>query len=142
MMDTFVSQIKKGFTRTKNCFQKFGVVLSLADLSSDSLNELELSENRNVSTENFVNDISGHELKIEIASFSNLPVFNGEQCSPMDYLKYVVEYQFVDYCTNLYVAFRIVLIMPMSVASAERSFSKLKLMSKNLKLYKIFNAPK
>ena len=127
MMYTFVSQVKERFTQTKNYFQKFGVLLSLADLSPDNLNEVKLLEKCNASAENLRSNISGFQVKIKIVSFLNLPVFKEEQCSPMDCLKYIVEHHLIDCCTNLYAAFRIVLTMLMSVASAERSFSKLQL---------------
>lgn len=46
---------------------------------------------------------------------------------PQDVLNYICHYNLLDSTPNLFIALRILLTLPVSVASGERSFSKLKL---------------
>ena len=131
MMDTFIFQVDERFFQIKNYFQKFGVLLQFASLSLDSPDEPKLLENCIALEENLGNVVNGPQLKMEIISFLNIP--NKEQNGPFHSLKYIVKHRLIDCYANLYVALRIILTMPVSVASAERSFSKLKLIKTYLR---------
>lgn len=69
-------------------------------------------------------DISGNELKQEILNIRNLVNDYGE---PLRVLQQIYEYKWQDIFPNLWTALRIFLTIPVTVASGERSFSKLKL---------------
>ncbi|VFQ93600.1 unnamed protein product [Cuscuta campestris] len=73
-------------------------------------------------------DIDAEELYMELKSFNTLQT--SEFSNPIDVLKHLKElgcYQ------NACIAYRILLTVPVTVASAERSFSKLKLLKSYLR---------
>ena len=107
-------------------------MLQFASLPLDSLDEPKLLENCIASAENLENVFSGPQLKMEIISFLNI-LNKEEQNGPFHSLKYIVKHRLIDCYANLYVALRIILTMPVSVASAEGSFSKLKLIKTYLR---------
>ena len=53
--------------------------------------------------------------------------------SLLDVLRYIKPFGLVDACTSLYVVLRILMTIPVSVASGERSFSRLKLIKTYLR---------
>ena len=55
-----------------------------------------------------------------------------ECCGPSDVFRYIVSSRLVDVCCNVFVALRIVLSIRVIVASAEGSFSKLKIIKKTI----------
>ncbi|XP_071689200.1 uncharacterized protein [Rutidosis leptorrhynchoides] len=69
-------------------------------------------------------NINGHELYRELKSFNIIGA--SEFKNPLDILMHLNESQ--ENFPNARIAYRILLIIPVTVASAERSFSKLKLM--------------
>ncbi|XP_074039985.1 uncharacterized protein [Leptinotarsa decemlineata] len=71
-------------------------------------------------------DIRGAELCDELVSIQKLLPKEGQK-SPMDVLNFLSLTESTDAYVNLWIALRIISTMPMSVASSERSFSKLKL---------------
>jgi len=68
-------------------------------------------------------DIDGHELYAELIIFQEL--LQGSM-GPLDILKFLKKRPFYP---NAIIAYRILLTIPVTVASAERSFSKLKLLN-------------
>lgn len=53
--------------------------------------------------------------------------------SLLDILKYLIELKLNLVYPNIYIAIRILLTLPVTIANAERSFSKLKLIKKDLR---------
>ena len=59
---------------------------------------------------------------------------NMSSCDPRSVLEYLCKCNVVELSHNLFVALRILLSLPIAVASAERCFSKLKLIKSYLRL--------
>ena len=75
-------------------------------------------------TQNKDKDIEAEDLHYEIKAIARrLPM----SMPPQDVLQFILQQKLEDNVPNLIVALRILLTIPVSVASAERSFSKLKL---------------
>ncbi|KAK1424794.1 hypothetical protein QVD17_20132 [Tagetes erecta] len=73
-------------------------------------------------------DIDAHELYMELKLLNTTNT--GEFKNPLDVLKHLKE---VEYFPNASIAYRVLLTIPVTVASAERSFSKLKLLKSYLR---------
>ena len=73
-------------------------------------------------------DIDAEELYMELKLFETLET--NELSNPIDVLKFMKE---LDYFPNACIAYRILLPIPVTVASAEESFSKLKLLKSYLR---------
>jgi len=74
--------------------------------------------------------VDGRDLQRELRSLSRLV---NDDDGPLDVLRYIVSSGLVDIFCNVFVALRIVLSIPVTVASAERSFSKLKIIKNCLR---------
>ena len=75
-------------------------------------------------------DIDGTSLLTELKTLAKIfPVSErpGNGGTALRVLRYVCENRFVDIMPNIYIALRIFLTTPVTVASGERNFSKLKL---------------
>jgi hypothetical protein len=72
-------------------------------------------------------DISGTELFHELKNFHAFYVTPDMPSRPLDALKYLAKFSLFDAFPNLSIALRILLTLPVSVVSGERSFSRLKL---------------
>ena len=78
-------------------------------------------------------EISGAELFQELKSFHAFYVTPDMPSRPLDTLKYLAKFSLFDVFPNLWIALRIVVTLPVSVASGERSFSRLKLIKNYLR---------
>ena len=77
-----------------------------------------------------VSDIRGRELAQEIEDLPDLP---SKQMSAFELLSFLSEKKLDEIYPNLWIALRIAVTLPVTVASAERSFSKLKLIKTYLR---------
>lgn len=75
-------------------------------------------------------DINGEELLREIIILA--PMLSKDSC-PETTLSYLTTNGIIDIFPNVFVALRILLTLPISVASGERSFSKLKIIKNYLR---------
>lgn len=81
-------------------------------------------------------DIETFELVNEIAAFkfqAKELVKDLKEASHLDLLKVISKYELKDAFPNIEISLRIFLTMPVSVASCERSFSKLEMIKKYLR---------
>ena len=84
----------------------------------------------------YPNDINSAELHSEIISFKHQAmtlISDVKSATSLDLLKTIHEYSLVHIYPNLEIALRIVLTLPVTVASSERSFSKLKIIKTYLR---------
>lgn len=77
-----------------------------------------------------VSDISGRDLAKEIEALPDLP---SKQMTAFQLLSFLSEKKLDEIYPNLWIALKIALTLPVTVASAERSFSKLKLIKTYLR---------
>jgi hypothetical protein len=78
-------------------------------------------------------EISGAELFQDLKSVHAFCVTPDMPSRPLDALKYLAKFSLFDVFPNLWIALRILLALPVSVASCELSFSRLKLIKNYLR---------
>ncbi|KAL4119436.1 hypothetical protein QTP88_012245 [Uroleucon formosanum] len=78
-------------------------------------------------------DIDGVELCTEIVNVKQLLISCLDVSSPLNILQYIFDYELQDIFPNLWIALRLLLMLPVTVASGERSFSKFKLIKTYLR---------
>ncbi|XP_065662535.1 uncharacterized protein LOC136085175 [Hydra vulgaris] len=122
MLDSY-NKILGFLTRTKKMRS-----LDANELLNDYKN-LEISL-RNPSTEE--SDVNHEELYSEINTFLRMEA-SAESKDALEILKYITANSLIETFPNSFIALRILLTSPISVASAERSFSKLKLIKNFLR---------
>ncbi|KAG0724329.1 Zinc finger MYM-type protein 1 [Chionoecetes opilio] len=108
---------------------RFGVLLNFKELDGEALSNQCDEFCSTLSTED-EKDIDGKELALEI---SNLPSLPSDDMTALQLLSYIHKKQLKELYPNLWIALRIVCTLPVTVASAERSFSKLKLIKTYLR---------
>lgn len=77
-------------------------------------------------------DIDGHLLCDELISLKNL-LPNNNNITPIYVLNFIKQHNIQELYPNVWIAFRILVTIPVTVASGERSFSKLKLIKTYLR---------
>lgn len=131
LMDQAISSLKTRFEQFQKYEETFGFLFNLERLKlldGDSL--LKSCENLEETLRyNGKSDIDGYDLYMELSILKqSFPV---EAKGALDILNYLKN---MDDCyPNAYIAYRILLTIPVTVASAERSFSKLKLIKTYLR---------
>ncbi|XP_071701586.1 uncharacterized protein [Rutidosis leptorrhynchoides] len=130
IVDKAILSLKTRFDQFKNYDKLFGFLfpynlrgIERKDLKSscDNLENALKYEGKS--------DINGHELYMELKSFDIIGA--GEFKNPFDILMHLNEAR--ENFPNARIAYRILLTIPVTVASAERSFSKLKLLKNYLR---------
>ncbi|XP_004208014.1 zinc finger MYM-type protein 1-like [Hydra vulgaris] len=108
--------------------------LSGHSLSKSSMNELKIKA-KNLS-KIYKADLDSSDFQSEMANFkyqAAVMMENFEKSSPMDILQLIHKYSLTDAYPNTAIAIRIFLTLPVTVATCERSFSKLKIIKNNLR---------
>ncbi|CAI5684301.1 unnamed protein product [Oreochromis niloticus] len=111
--------------------EKYGVLLDFSKVNGMSKEDLKkhCTEVQKTLTDKGVADIDGPEMMQEIINLPQLP----PQTSALEMLSFLHDNQLQEVYPNLWIALRIALTLPVTVASAERSFSKLKLIKTYLR---------
>lgn len=129
VVDTAIQSLEDRFTSLRDVRDKFGVLLSFSDMDDKALREhCELLGN--TLTEGGETDLDWRELATEIQSLPNLPKTS---MTTFELLTFIHQNELTGFYPNLWVALRIACTLPVTVASAERSFSKLKLIKTYLR---------
>ncbi|CAI6358832.1 unnamed protein product [Macrosiphum euphorbiae] len=127
ILDVALNSLEERFEQLHNHCDNFKFLYDISSLKSITKNnivkncmdlQLLLSENENVSN----SDIDAIEMTDELVAISELLKPNS---TPLEVLQFIVNNN--NFVPNVAVALRIILTMPVSVASGERSFSKLKI---------------
>lgn len=129
VVDAATSAIQERFSTLENVREKFGVLSNFQNLSD---NELQKERETLQTTLCFKghSDVDGREL---VQALKNLPVLPSKSMTLLELLTFIHEKELAEIYPNLWTALRIGLTLPVTVALAERSFSKLKLIKTYLR---------
>lgn len=132
ILDIAIQSIEERFQQLKQHNILFGFLYDIASInkrtSADILDNCKCLEKSLTYKNN--KDIDAHDLFNELQILARrLP----RSMSPSDVLIYIVQQHLEDCVPNVVVSLRILLTLPVSVASGERSFSKLKLIKTYLR---------
>lgn len=139
ILDTTIQSLQRRFEGIDKCNDLFGFLGDFQNLESDVIKRscIDLDLALQIQHEgNVCKDIDGLDLHNEILSYKILnPVPDSSKISdsPIDILNYITKKNLQSLFPNLFIALRIFLTLPISVASGERSFSKLKLIKNYLR---------
>ncbi|XP_076890376.1 uncharacterized protein LOC143541427 [Bidens hawaiensis] len=130
IVDQAISSLTSRFNQFKEFETVFAFLFSIEKLKSF---DEEILKKKCINLENFLKhddkvDIDGLDLFQELKMLRDM--IDIESDTPINILNYIKKF---DSFSNAYIAYRIVLTIPVTVASAERSFSKLKLIKTYLR---------
>ncbi|XP_072380945.1 zinc finger MYM-type protein 1-like [Diabrotica undecimpunctata] len=140
ILDTTIQSLQRRFGGIDKCHDLFGFLGNFQNLDSDVIKRsyMDLDLALQIQHEgNVCKDIDGLDLHNEILSYKVLnPITDSSKISdsPIDILNYITKKTLQSLFPNLFIALRIFLTLPISVASGERSFSKLKLIKNYLRM--------
>ncbi len=122
LVDTAISSTDERFQNLGEVKNTFGVLLNFPNMKKEEL----LKHCQTLSTaltHDSQPDIDGTEIAKEMYNFLPLP---SKPITNMDLLTFLHERKLTEIYPNMWVALRIFATLPVTVAAAERSFSKLK----------------
>lgn len=136
-MDTKIQSLQRRFEGIVKCNDLFGLLCNFQNLDSEVIKRscMDLDIALQIQNQgNTCKDIDGFDLHNEIMSYKILkPNSTTNADSPISILNYITKNNLQSLFPNLFIALRIFLALLISVASGERSFSKLKLIKNYLK---------
>ena len=129
VVDVFIVSLQERFQTLGAIVKKFRVLVNFPDLPNEELkkqcealgNTLSCSEQ---------SDLDWKELALELENFPDLPK---SKMTTFELLSFLQEKKLKEVYPNMWVALRIAVTIPVTVAAAERSFSKLKLIKTYLR---------
>lgn len=129
VVDITNESIKDRFETLDEVRAKFGVLINFKKINAEAISQQcdELCCTLGAKNEK---DLDGKELAQEI---NNLPDLPSNDMTALELLAYISKKQLKELYPNLWIALRIACTLPVTVASAERSFSKLKLIKNYLR---------
>lgn len=129
LVDTALTSLNDRFSRLEDVYKLYGFIFSKEQMSaaiqSDTLTE------KCKKLEKAIHDIDSEDLVLEVRAACY--TFPDNVTSPSEMLNYIYKEQLLDLYGNLSIAFRLLLTLPITVASGERSFSVLKLIKTYLR---------
>lgn len=129
LVDCAIQSLEDRFQSLGEVRNNFGVLLNFSDLDAQTLREqCKILGDRLTCAED--SDVDGNALALEIESLPELPQ---SKITAFELLTYLSHNDICELYPNLWVALRIACTLPVTVASAERSFSKLKLIKSYLR---------
>ncbi|XP_074289720.1 uncharacterized protein LOC141615004 [Silene latifolia] len=131
LIDQAISSLKKRFEQYKEYENIFGFMFSTDKLCSvdDSKLESYCINLKNALKSKDESDVDGHSLYLDLKFFKEF--IPKEKMGPLEIIKLMKKVG--DCFPNAMTAYKILLTIPVTVASAERSFSKLKLLKSYLR---------
>nr|XP_022905660.1 zinc finger MYM-type protein 1-like [Onthophagus taurus] len=133
IIDNAVNAIQERFNQMQEYCALFGFLYDIFNLKDKNEADIlmQCKKFESALTHNSCKDIYGEDLCWELQSVSRrLPKVMG----PSEVLLFILRHDLQNSVPNIYVALRILLTLPVSVASGERSFSRLKLIKTYLRL--------
>ncbi|XP_066959002.1 uncharacterized protein [Macrobrachium rosenbergii] len=129
VVDTAIESLTDRFKTLGEVRDRFGVLLNFQKLDDQALSNQCDNLCMTLSTEN-ESDIDGKELAVEVKNLPRLPT--GDMTA-LELLTFIHKKHLEELYPNLWVALRIACTLSVTVNSAERSFSKLKLIKTYLR---------
>lgn len=137
LVDAVTASVKSRSTAIYNHNSQWGFLYNLANLPpKDDLKQSCLKLETLLKNTDGISDINGNELFCELQHVNSILELNEiqeRQVQPIDVLRAIKKTDSKDLFINLWIALRVLLTTPVTVASAERSFSKLKLIKTYLR---------
>ncbi|KAL0159686.1 hypothetical protein M9458_043411, partial [Cirrhinus mrigala] len=129
VVDCCIQSLEDRFQSLREVKDNFGVLLGFSQLDSQTrMDQCKLLGDKLTCGEEA--DVDGGALATEMESLPELPQ---EKMTAFELLTYLSQNEICELYPNLWVALRIASTLPVTVASAERSFSKLKLIKNYLR---------
>ena len=129
VVDTTIQSLTDRFKTLGEVRDQFGVLLNFQKLDDQSLSN-QCDKLCKTLTSGNESDIDGKELAMEVKHLPSLP---SDEMTALELLTFIHKKHLEELYPNLWVALRIACTLPVTVASAERSFSKLKLIKTYLR---------
>nr|XP_055051180.1 zinc finger MYM-type protein 1-like [Misgurnus anguillicaudatus] len=131
-VDSALMSIGERFKATSQVMSRYGILLNFSGASELSKDDLRrhCMEVEKTLTINQQSDISGEEMMHEIQNLPNLPSL---KMTAFELLSFLHEKNLEELFPNLWISLRVAVTLPVTVASAERSFSRLKLIKTYLR---------
>ncbi len=129
VVDAATSAITERFSTLENVGNRFGVLINFPSLVDEELAEQCNALNTTLHFEGH-SDLDSRELVKEIKNFPQLP---SKTMSLLELFTFMHDNDLSEIYPNFWTALRIALTLPVTVAQAERSFSKLKLIKSYLR---------
>lgn len=129
LIDTALVTVENRFSNMEIFYELYGFLYSLDTMrSTEKEGKLDECCHR---LEQRMDDIDAEDLKLEVKGA--VRSFPPHVSSPFEMLDYIYKENLLDIYPNLSIAFRLLLTLPVTVASGERSFSSLKLIKTYLR---------
>ncbi|XP_011258308.2 zinc finger MYM-type protein 1-like [Camponotus floridanus] len=132
--DQAIASFKERFKLYEDLRNNFGFLYDFRKIKTISKEDLmkNCMDFHNILQDGQNSDVDGADLLEELLSFIQIVPENSQSCL-LDVLNYLIESKLNLVYPNIYIAIRILLTIPVTIASAERSFSKLKLIKNYLR---------
>lgn len=131
VLDTAINSLGERFEQMEDHSKHFQFLYDINELQNCDKDDLkEKCKNLQTVLTADNSDVNGEELLQEIIILS--PMLSKDSCTETT-LSYLTKNSIIDLFPNVFVALRILLTLPISVASGERSFSKLKIIKNYLR---------
>jgi hypothetical protein len=132
VIDKAISAVDERFSSLEVHHENFGFLYDMKKLNEIAKNELmeKCTKLEKILSQNDSSDLNGIELYEEL---NTLPSILPNAKSVLDIMQFIHNNQQMDSYPNVYIALRILMTMPVTVATGERSFSKLKLIKNYLR---------
>lgn len=133
MLDVAINSISEKFRLLSQHNETFSFLYNIQKLKSESKEHtLNLCERLQIAlTDGDDCDVDAVDLCDEI--LATIQIISPKEVTPFQILQYFYKYNLTENFPNLTIVFRILLTMPVTVASGGRSFSKLKLIKNYLR---------
>ncbi|XP_065650227.1 uncharacterized protein LOC136078385 [Hydra vulgaris] len=131
LVDQVLSSLTSRFNQLKELSELFGFLYKISEVTQNTEALKKHSKNLEVAlTEDGHSDMISNQLFDEIKAKSSMVP---GKLLPKALIKFILEYHYKQSFTNLVIALQILLTLSLTVASAESSFSKLKLIKTYLR---------